>query len=202
MEPTNIDVLQFAARIVDLEANVRRSSANLPSTEHGVVILGTRDMLMSCKSIGRAKINSHGTLLERIPLVFAAWLILLFCASSRANFLLSALPPHVTHEFSFRHDTSLWRCLGIWDIASLPLSLGGLGLERTADQACGKLGQLERFPRIRTVTMRLRRFFFFFRNKNVRSSRMGTTSRLRPPLSFDDDPSIRNTGGSIWQHNR
>ena len=67
----------------------------------------------------------------------AAWLILLFCASSWANFLLRALPPHVTHV-SLRHDRSLRRCLsellgaevpeGTWDIASLPFSLGGLGL--------------------------------------------------------------------------
>ena len=59
-------------------------------------------------------------------------------ASTRANFLLRALPPDATRDFARRHDCSLRSCLSTllkaeipevtWDIASLPLSLGGLGL--------------------------------------------------------------------------
>ena len=78
-------------------------------------------MLVSCrKEHLRAKINS---LLERTPSVLvlqAAWLILLFCASSRANFLLRALPSYVTHEFSFRHARSLRRCLSALLGAEVP----------------------------------------------------------------------------------
>ena len=98
-------------------------------------------MPTSCRRL-EAKSDSHGTLLARIPAVQdlqAAWLILLFCASVRANFLLRALPLQATYEFSLQHDKSLRRCLStfvgveipehIWDVVSLTLSLGGLGLQ-------------------------------------------------------------------------
>ena len=54
-----------------------------------------------------------------------------------ANFLLRAI--QACYEFSLQHDKSLRRCLSTlvgvempehtWDVASLPLSLGGLGLQ-------------------------------------------------------------------------
>ena len=90
----------------------------------------------------RAKNESHRILLDRIPSVpdlQAAWLILLFCASTRPNFLL---PPDATRDFAHRHDSLMRSCLSTllkaevpeaaWDIASLPLSLGGLGLAHIA----------------------------------------------------------------------
>ena len=90
VEPANIDVLQFAARTVDPEAIVWRGSANLPTTEQGVVILGTPlGHVDFVQEHLRAKINSHRTLLERIPSVVdlqAAWLILLFCAFLSGQF--------------------------------------------------------------------------------------------------------------------
>ena len=70
---------------------------------------------------------SHRTLLERVPSILdlpSAWLLLLFCASTRANFLLRALPPSTTREFAFQHDTScLSALLGVevsmntWEVA-------------------------------------------------------------------------------------
>ena len=72
---------------------------------------------------------SHRQLLERIPSVQdlqAAWLLLLCCAGTRANYLLRAIPPTQTEE-------CLTRILGAdislesWEVANL-LSLGGLGL--------------------------------------------------------------------------
>ena len=142
VEPTHMEALQHAARALDPDAVVWRGDPDLPTRDQGVVILGTplghadfvEDHL-------RSKIAAHQTLLERIPAVGdlqAAWLLLLFCASARANFLLRALPPRATQEYATQHDDSLRQCLSsllgidlplnVWDIASLPLSLGGLGL--------------------------------------------------------------------------
>ena len=85
------------------------------------------------------KSDSHGTLLARIPAVQdlqAAWLILLLGASARAN--CSGHSPGYL-RFFLQHDRSLRRCLSTlvgaeipehtFDLASLPLSLGVLGLQ-------------------------------------------------------------------------
>ena len=121
--------------------------ANLTTAELGVVILGTLGHVDFVQEHLRAKINSHGTLLERIPSVVdlqAAWLILLFCASSRASFLLN---DKVVAEVSVRVVGS-GGSIGHLGHRQFAIVSGRVGpLERTADQACGKLGQLERFPR-------------------------------------------------------
>ena len=130
VEPANIQFLQQDALIADPGAVVWRGDEVLPTIDQGVVILGTP--LGHFDFVQRhlqSKVESHRVLLERIPAVpdlQAAWLILLCCASARANFLLSALPPEATREFARQHDESLRLCL--WDIASLPLALGGVGL--------------------------------------------------------------------------
>ena len=77
--------------------------------------------------------------MERIPAVAnlqVVWLILLFCGSARANFLLRALPPETTREFARQHDESFRTCLSellgvtvdVCDTGSLPLALVGLRL--------------------------------------------------------------------------
>ena len=69
----------------------------------------------------------------------ASWLLLLFCASPRSNYILRMLPPPATTEFSTRHDAAVATCLtellqsgplpaSALAIAHLPLSAGGLGL--------------------------------------------------------------------------
>ena len=70
------------------------------------------------------------------------WLVLLFCAGSRANCLLRAVPPECAEHFAVEHDDSMrrWLCslLGCdvpdtsGDVAGLPFSIGG--------HALGKLG--------------------------------------------------------------
>ena len=53
-------------------------------------------------------------LLERIPAfsdLQSAWLLLLFCASTRANYLLRMLPPHCTADYSRDHDRAVALCL-------------------------------------------------------------------------------------------
>ena len=79
-------------------------AAQISTSAQGVVILGTplghADFV---RGYLEGKSDSHGTLLARIPAVQdlqAAWVILLFCASARANFLLRALPPQAAYEFS------------------------------------------------------------------------------------------------------
>ena len=98
-----------------------------------------------CSRSSALKQDDHTLLLERIPEVpdlQSAWLILLFCASTRANYLLRALPPGVTEEFAASHDELFRTCLNNllnrvlpddrWDLASLPLNLGGLGLRNAS----------------------------------------------------------------------
>ena len=82
MVPNNINVLQVAPRVVDPEAIVWRSSADLLTSAQGVVILGTplghADFV---RGYLEAKSDSHGTWLACISAVQdlqAAWLILLF----------------------------------------------------------------------------------------------------------------------------
>ena len=56
----------------------------------------------------------HETLFERIPQVGdtdAAWLLLLMCASPRANFWLRSVNPDLTDGFAEHHDAHVWQCL-------------------------------------------------------------------------------------------
>ena len=65
-------------------------------------------------------------------------MLLLHCCAARANYILRMVHPDLTATFAAHHDASLRRCLSqllgvdpssvYWDLASLPLSLGGLGL--------------------------------------------------------------------------
>ena len=87
-----------------------------------------------------------------VPDVQSAWLLLLHCASARANYQLRVVRPELVNSFAESHDQGFWRCLcaivGVpsdtCDVltratATLPLSLGGLGLRsaaRTREAAC------------------------------------------------------------------
>ena len=63
------------------------------------------------------------------------------CIVARANYILRVVHPELTAGFAAHHDASLRRCLSqllgvdpsvvYWDLASLLLSLGGLGLRAT-----------------------------------------------------------------------
>ena len=93
------------------------------------------------KSFLRATNEAHAVLVNRIPAIpdlQSAWLVLLFCASTRANYLLRALHTAATQDFASVHDNASRACLSHlldnalsddrWDLASLPFYLGGLGL--------------------------------------------------------------------------
>ena len=68
----------------------------------------------------------------------SALLLLLYCAGTRASYLLRAIPPEQVMEFATNHTASVQECLTrilgaavppeSWEVANLPLSLGGLGL--------------------------------------------------------------------------
>ena len=62
-----------------------------------------------------AKSRERATLFQRIPWVQdtqAAFLLLLVCGSTRANFWLRTVKPELTERFAERHnDASVWECL-------------------------------------------------------------------------------------------
>ena len=90
--------------------------------------------------------------IPKVPKVQSAWLLLLHCASARANYQFRVVRPGLVESFAESHDQGLWRCLcAILEVlvdtcdvvtratATLPLSLGGLGLrsaERTKVAVC------------------------------------------------------------------
>ena len=111
----------------------------LPVTEQGVKVLGvpigTPEFVQEFLA---KKGREQEILLQRIPWVNdpqAAWLILLMCGSTRANFWLRAVAPDLTAEFAGHHDARA--CARSWEFRlgppklrwlSLALSAGGLGL--------------------------------------------------------------------------
>ena len=77
-----------------------------------------------------------------IPDLQAAWLLLSYCASARANFVLRIVRPELAGEFCVLHDAAIRKChttiLGVQASAipelthrtvSLPFTRGGLGLQ-------------------------------------------------------------------------
>ena len=60
------------------------------------------------------KSREQTVLFQRIPWVNdpqAAWLLLMMCALTRANFWLRAVQPELTEAFATRHDVNVWNCL-------------------------------------------------------------------------------------------
>ena len=93
-------------------------------------------------------VQEHRHLLARIPNVSdlqSAWLLLLFCASTCADFFLRIVHPSSSAQFARQHDIDMWGCFcrlldilpdrSFWEVASLPLSMGGLGLRSTSRTA-------------------------------------------------------------------
>ena len=126
-----------------------------PSAQRGIVVLGTpvghADFVQAWAD---ARLQEERRLLDELPHLpdlQCAWLLLLFCASPRANHALRTLPPSESASYARAHDQAVWEtlqeCLGgvppaeaqqAWPLASLPAVHGGLGLqsaERTAPAA-------------------------------------------------------------------
>ena len=139
-EPCHLPELQPA----DSNDRVWVGDWTLPPSAQGLQVLGT--------PIGSAQYVQHALtevrtkqdlLLHRIPWVEnlqAAWLLLLFCAAPRSNYLLRVLPPADTSDFAAAHDAAVAHCVStlvaagaaLTDLqlrrAQLPLRLGGCGL--------------------------------------------------------------------------
>ena len=84
----------------------------------------------------------HSVLFQRIlavPDLQCAWLLLLFCAATRANYFLRVVQPVWSEQFASAHDEN-WNCtkelldiegtVRARQLSSLPLALGGLFAER------------------------------------------------------------------------
>ena len=124
-----------------------------PPERQGLVVLGAP--LGSAAFVRQhlqEKRRQHNTLLQRIPALSdlqSAWLLLVFCASPRANYLLRMLPPNSTTEYAREHDGAVAACLSTLlygdavsplpaaaaSAAHLPLGYGGLGLRSAAAAA-------------------------------------------------------------------
>ena len=152
LRPAGCDVLDRAARAMDPNFTTVWRGSGLPLSEQGINILGTplgheefvRNHLMRT-------IEEHTVLLDRIPTVpdvQSAWALLLHCANARANYSLRVVRPELVTQFAEAHDEGIWRCmcavLGVATdqcdalakaTASLPLSMGGVGL-RSAARTC------------------------------------------------------------------
>ena len=123
-----------------------------PASERGLRILGTPGYIAAqIESLS----TQHGTLFARLPDVpdlQVAWLLLLFCALPRAQYVLRVLPPHQTAAFAASHDRSALACLAALlrvepsgaflahsatcGRAQLAIQHGGLGLRSTAAHSC------------------------------------------------------------------
>ena len=142
IRPRACDVLQQIAEAAGSRAPVWRGSG-LPTAEQGIKVLGTplghEDFVAAHLS---SVLRAHQILLERIPLVQdvqCAWALLLHSAAARANYQLRVVRPELTSAFAQGHDDGIWSCLcqilhidpaavHTRQLATLPLSLGGLGL--------------------------------------------------------------------------
>ena len=144
IRPLACDVLERIARIQHPSAVVWRGS-DIPTVDQGIRVLGTplghSDYV--ARHLQRVE-QEQQTLLDRIPSVSdvqSAWLLLLHCASARANYQLRVVHPSVVEGFARAHDAGLWQCLSsilhidpaqceatVRDATGMPLSLGGLGL--------------------------------------------------------------------------
>ena len=116
--------------------------SDIPTADQGIKVLGTPFghpdyVARHLQSVEQ----EQQVLLDRIPSIFdvqSAWLLLLHCASARANYQLRTVRPSAVEGFARAHDAGLWQCLSnilridpdatVRDAACMPLSLGGVGL--------------------------------------------------------------------------
>ena len=144
IRPLACDMLERIARVQHPSATVWRGS-DIPTADQGIKVLGTPlghpDFV--ARHLQRVE-QEQQILLDRIPSmsdVQSAWLLLLHCASARANYQLRVVHPSAVEGFARAHDTGLWQCLSsilhidpaqceetVRDAACMPLSLGGVGL--------------------------------------------------------------------------
>ena len=128
---------------------------SLAPEKNGVVVLGaplgTAEFVQDFANKRRTEELVFLNRLVHVPDLQAAWLLLLFCATPRANHLLRLLPPSVAAGYAKVHDADVWHTLCDLQchpqlkaarpqsakakaVAALPFKLGGLAL-RSAEQS-------------------------------------------------------------------
>ena len=105
--PTNHDTLLRAAQVEDPEAQIWFGNLEAPAEERGIKVLGTPlGTAAFVKSRLQSTVEHHRLLLDRIPAIQdlqSAWLLLLFCASSRATYHLRVCHPEFAAPFARQH---------------------------------------------------------------------------------------------------
>ena len=106
-----------------------------PNLGHAVATPGLCARWLSQLSV---KHDALMDLITHVQDLQCAWLLLLYCSAARANCYLRGVHTDLCSTFAAHHDASLRRVLCsllgmdpsflFWNVASLPLSLGGLGL--------------------------------------------------------------------------
>ena len=142
-EPSGMEVLTQAARAVKPGAVVWRGDPSLPPVQQGLKVLGVHTGHEAfVEHFLENKSTEQQVLFQRIPWVNdpqAAYLLLLMCGATRANFWLRTLRPEDTESYAIRHDENVWSCLrqilgtpnastAAHTLSTLSLSAGGLGL--------------------------------------------------------------------------
>ena len=144
--PANIHTLQPVGQ----DARVWVGDQTLPPTEQGLQVLGAPIGSLAYIEAALARTTAkHAVLIDRItavPDLQCAYLLLTYCANTRATYLLRALPPILTQAFARAHDAAAAATLahllghgapGLPDAplarARLPFRCGGLGLRSAAD---------------------------------------------------------------------
>ena len=114
-ELTGVAGLSAAARMHDPQAVVWRGDQGLPTAQQGLKVLGAPvghpDFIRSFLSQKRLEHDHLFEMIPQVPNVQAAWLLLVFFASTRANFFLRTVAPEFTFEFAERHDEQVFKCL-------------------------------------------------------------------------------------------
>ena len=118
------------------------STSQYQSIDVGVDLLGRTHRQRRAHPVPQQISAQHAPLLQHLPYLDdlqASWLLVLHTASTRSNYLLRMLPPHLTTQFAQQHDASITACLAqllettnfpaaAISRAHLPLTAGGLGL--------------------------------------------------------------------------
>ena len=138
--PPGCTHLQAAAQVVDPDARVWCGDGELEVQGPRVLGIPIGNPAFA-HSEPRKKTVLHSVLLNRTPVVqdlHNAWLLLLYCVNTRANYWLRGVPPEDVAQFASEHDVATQSCLSrllgagltqdAQDLASLLLSLGGCGL--------------------------------------------------------------------------
>ena len=153
-KPSGVDQLTAAARVQDPCAIVWRGDAEFPVSEQGMKkVLGVPLGRDKYARFLEKKTEHHDTPL--VPDVQASWLLLSYCAATRANFYLRNVTPEVAHSFAISHDLKVHHCLckiivdpddvskGALQQSTLPFHLGGLGYGKCPEVApIGGAGQI------------------------------------------------------------